>query len=240
MEKFAVSNGILVGLAAGLFLSVLAIGFFIGRETARKATNFGSISVGTVGAPPPAQPEIVQHPPVQSSESSVVGPPENFSPSAMVESVEPPPSPANPGGSPNEMDIPAEPVRTAVVAYFSSVDQIQLGQMRGDASEVAHKIVESLASADTSGLDGLIQRTESSRNRIATLSPPPPCTAHYQVSLVCLGAGLKMLHSMKQAVAFSDADGLFSLTAEANAILSCSDILIKEDKAIRQRFGLHD
>ena len=135
MEKVAVSKGILVGLAAGLFLSVLAIGFFIGRETARKATNFGSISVGTVGAPPPAQPEIVQHPPVQSSESSVVGPPENFSPSAMVESVEPPPSPANPGGSPNEMDIPAEPVRTAVVAYFSSVDQIQLGQMRGGASE---------------------------------------------------------------------------------------------------------
>jgi hypothetical protein len=45
---------------------------------------------------------------------------------------------------------------------------------------------------------------------------------------------------MKQAVASSDADGLFSLTAEANAILSCTDILTKEDKAIRQRFGLND
>jgi hypothetical protein len=49
-----------------------------------------------------------------------------------------------------------------------------------------------------------------------------------------------MLHSMKQAVASSDADGLFSLTAQANAMFSCSDILTKEDKAIRQRFGLHD
>ena len=240
MEKVAGSKGILVGLAAGLFLSVLAIGFFIGRETERKATNYGPISVGTVFAPPPAQPESVQHPPVQSSESSVVDAPKNFSPSAMVESSEPPPSPLKPGGSPNEVDILAEPVRISVVTYFSAIDQIQPGQMGEDASEVANKIVESLASAETSGLDGLIQRAESSRNRLATLSPPPPCTTHYQVSLSCLDAGLKMLHSMKQAVASSDADRLFSLTPQANAILSCSDILTKEDKAIRQRFGLHD
>ena len=110
--------------------------------------------------------------------------------------------------------------------------------MGGDASEVANKIVESLASADTSGLDGIIQRAESSRNRLATLLPPPLCTTHYRVSLACLDAGLKMLRSMRQAVASSDADGLFSLTAQANAMLSCSDILTKEDKAIRQRFGL--
>lgn len=240
MEKVSINKGILVGLAAGLFLSVLAIGFFIGRESARKATNSGTISAGTVVVPPPAQPEIVQPPPVQSSEPSVVGSNENFSPSAMAESAEPPPSPRKPGGSPSEVNTPAEPVRTAVVAYFATIDQIQPGQMGGDASEVANKIVESLASSDTSGLDGLIQRTESSRNRLATLLPPPPCATHYQVSLACLDAGLKMLHSMKQAVVSSDADGLFSLTAQANAMLSCSDNLTKEDKAIRQRFGLQD
>ena len=118
MEKVAVSKGILLGLVAGLFLSVLTIGFFIGRETAHKATNSIPISVGTVVAPPPAQPETVQPSPVQPSGSSVVGPPENFSPSAMVESAEPPPSPLKAGGSSSEVDITAEPVRTAVVAYF--------------------------------------------------------------------------------------------------------------------------
>ena len=238
MEKVAVSKGILLGLVAGLFLSVLAIGFFIGRETAFKAADSIPISVGRVVAPPPAKPVIVQPSPLQPSESSVVGPPEEFSPSAMVESAEPPPSQLKPGGSPSSEDTPTEPVRTAVAAYLATIDQIQPGRMGGDASEVANKIVESLASADTSGLDGLIQRTESSRNSLAILSPPPPCTTHYQVSLACLDAGLKMLHSIKQAVASSDADGLFSLTAQANAMLSCSDILTKEDKAIRQRFGL--
>jgi hypothetical protein len=238
MEKVSINKGILVGLVAGLFLSVLAIGFFIGRETAHNATNSIPISAGRVVAPPPAQPEIIQPSPLQPSEASVVVPPENFSPSAMVKSTEPPPSQLKPGGSPSEVDIPVEPVRTAVVAYFATIDQIQPGQMGGDASEVADKIVDSLASADTSGLDDLIQRAESSRNSLAILSPPPPCTTHYQMSLACLDAGLKMLHTMKQAVASSNADGLFSLTAQANAMLSCSDILTKEDKAIRQLFGL--
>ena len=56
------------------------------------------------------------------------------------------------------------------------------------------------------------------------------------MSIACVDAGLQMLDSIKQAVASSDTDRLFSLPAQANAMLSCSDLLTKEDKAIRQRF----
>jgi hypothetical protein len=233
MEKVVVSKGILVGLGAGFFLSLIALGFFIGRESARKETNPGPSSGQTVVASPSAQPEIVQLPIAQSPE-----PPNSFSPQAMVDSAQPPPSPPKPGSSPSPVETPVEPVRAEVVAYFATIDQIQPGQMGGDAYDMANKIVEALARADTSGLDGLIQQAGSARKRLAALTPPQPCTIHHRESLVCLDEGLKMLRSVKQAVASSNTDGLSSLTTQVNAMQSCSDILAQEEKAIRQRFGL--
>jgi len=238
MEKVVVSKGILVGLGAGFFLSLLVLGFFIGRESARKDTNPGPSSEGTVVASPSAQPEIVQLPIAQSPKSSIFEPPDSFRPQAMVDSAQPPSSPPKTGSSPSPVETPVEPVREAVVAYFATVDQIQLGQMGGDAYDVANKIIEALARSDTSGLDGLIQQAESARKRLAALTPPQPCTTHHRESLACLDEGLKMLRFVKQAVASSDTDGLSSLTTQANAMQSCSDILAQEEKAIRQRFGL--
>jgi hypothetical protein len=136
------------------------------------------------------------------------------------------------------VEVPAESVRAAVADYFVTIDQIQPGQMGGDAYDMANKIVEALARADTSGLDGLIQQAEFARKRLAALTPPQPCTTHHRESLACLDEGLKMLRSVKQGVASSDTDGLSSLTTQANAMLSCSDILAQEEKAVRQRFGL--
>jgi hypothetical protein len=238
MEKVVVSKGILVGLGAGFFLSLIALGFFIGRESARKDTNPGPRLGGTVVASRSAQPEIVQLPIAQSPESSVFEPPAGFSPQVMVDSAQPPPSPPKPGSSPSPVETPVEPVRAEVVAYFATIDQIQPSQMGGDAYDMANKIVEALARADTSGLDGLIQQAGSARKRLAALTPPQPCTIHHRESLVCLDEGLKMLHSIKQAVASSDTDGLSSLTTQVNAMQSCSDILAQEEKAIWQRFGL--
>jgi hypothetical protein len=238
MEKVAVSKGILVGLGAGFFLSLLALGFFIGRESARKDTNPGPSSVGTVVAPSSAQSDIVQLPIAQSPESSIVKPSDSFSPQAMADSAQPPPSPPELGSSPSPVETPVEPLRAAVEAYFATIDQIQPGQMGSDAYDMANKIVAALARSDTSGLDGLIQQAESARKRLAALTPPPPCAAHHRESLACLDEGLKMLRSVKQGVTFSDTDGLSSLTTHANALLSCSDVLTREEKAIRQRFGL--
>jgi hypothetical protein len=235
-EKVAVSKIILVGMAAALFLSVLATGFFIGRESVRKDANPGPSQAQTAVAPRSAPSEIAQLPTTQLPGASVLEPPVGSSRPAIVDTAQPPPFPLKPGGSPVVVHTSDEPLRAAVVAYLAAIDQIQPGQMGGDASEVANKIVESLSRADTSGLDELIQRAESSRNRLAALSPPQPCTTHYQVSIACVDAGLQMLDSIKQAAGSSEADKLFSLPAQANAMLSCSDRLTKEDKAIRQRF----
>lgn len=235
-EKVAVSKLLLVGMAASLLLLVLATGFFIGRESIRRDKNPGPSPAETAVAPRPAPSEIAQLPARQSPDSSVMEPPVGAIPPAVVDSAEPPPPQLKPGGSPGVMPTSDEPLRAAVVAYLAAIDQIQPGPMGGDASEVANKIVESLSGADTSGLDELIRRAESSRDRLAALSPPKPCATHYQVSMDCMDAGLRMLDSIKQAAASSDTERLVSLPAQANAILSCSERLTQEDKAIRQRF----
>ena len=235
-DKVAVSKLLLVGMIAGIFLLVLAIGFFIGRESVRRDKNPGASPAETVIAPRSAPSETVRLPARPLPESSVVESPVRESPPAVVDSTQPPPPPLKREGPLSVMQTPDETVRAAVVAYLTAIDQIQPGQMGGDALEIANKILEGLANADTSGLDELIRRAESSRNRLAALSPPQPCTTHYQESMACMDAGLQILDSIKQAVASSDTDRLFSLSAQANAMHSCSDRLTKEDKAIRQRF----
>jgi len=43
------------------------------------------------------------------------------------------------------VETPVEPVRAAVGAYFATIDQIQPGQMGGDAYDMTNKISEALA-----------------------------------------------------------------------------------------------
>jgi hypothetical protein len=68
------------------------------------------------------------------------------------------------------------------------MDQIQPGPIGVDAYGMASKIVEALARADTSGLDGLIQQAESARKRLAVLTPPQPLWVTFLTVTRCIGS----------------------------------------------------
>ena len=237
--KFTLPKCILAVMAVGILLSMLVIGFFIGRLSTHKDRNQETSLVEAVVSPPYSEPEIAQLPSREPEQLSVEAPGSATEPAIVASAKSSSDFKGTSELSLKPAEPPSEAIESAVAAYFSDIDQIQPGQMGADASEVANKIIVGLSGGDASALNSMIDRGESARNRLEAITPPPPCATHYQLSLACLDSGLKMLHAIKQAVASIDADGLFTLATQANAMLSCSEVLKNEDKAIRERYGLN-
>jgi len=229
MEKVAVSKGVLIGFGTVFAAALLALVFFIGRESARKVAN--PSPGGVVAAPSSVQPAETQPLDAPVSETPLA----SYSPNPATPPI---PGPVTPKQGASLAVAPADPMRAAVAAYFQAIDQIQPGQMSGDASDMANKILEPLAKGDTSGLDAMIHQAESARKRLGSLAPPQPCATYHHECLASLEDGLGMMRAVKKAIESSDVSGLSSLTDQGNAMRSRSEALAREEKAIRQRYGL--
>ncbi len=222
MEKVVVSKGLLIGLAVTCLSALFALVFFVGLEFGRKglslSQNGASASPRTAATAEPSPISIADS--IPRTRQGLPSPP---NPAAI---------PSNPGM------LAADPLRASVVAYFEAVDHIQPGKLEGDAQGMANEMAAALTKGDTSGLDGLIQQSESSRKRLAALSPPQPCASYHRESLASLDEGIEMMRSIKKAMDTSDANALSALTSRGNALRSHSEALEREEKAIRQHYGL--
>jgi hypothetical protein len=133
----------------------------------------------------------------------------------------------------------ADPDRAAVSAYLDAVDHVQPGKMSGDAEGIAGEMAAALAKGDTSGLDRMIRETEAAKERLAALAPPSPCAAHHRESLGSLDDALETLRSLKSALESPEPAALLAgVTARATALRSRSEVLQKEELALRHRYGL--
>jgi len=233
MAKIQVDRGLLIGLGSGLLAALLGLVFFIGRETMRPDP------APALEAAPAPVPEAAQATVVPALQMPAEAPSEPLEleakPSAFPAASLPPP--ARPRTESAQAPS-SDSVKAAVTEYFKAIDQIQPGQLGGDPSATANAIVEALLKGDSTGLDAIIQQTEATRRRTASLTPPQPCALHHRESLVSLDEGLNMLRSMKQAVASSDADALTRLTEQANRMRTRSEALGREEQSLRQRYGL--
>jgi hypothetical protein len=234
MKQVAVSQGVLIGMGAGMLASLLLLGFLLGRESARRNSPAEPARVHPTTEIPGAPPAPVSEAP--SHASSQV--PSEAAPSAALESV-PASPPAYEKLSPSHAAaLGADPMRAPVAAYFEAIERIQPGQLGGDPSEVANQIVEAMGKGDTSGLDDLTRKMEAAKRRLEALDPPKPCALHHRESLASLEEGLRMLRSMKKSIASSDVDGLSKLASQGETIRSRSEALSREEQALRQRYGL--
>lgn len=237
MGKVAVSKGLLMGLAVTCAVTLLALMFFVGLAFGRKGLDAHREEAPIAAAAP--QPSPVTN--LSSTMNSQITPPVGTGDSTPV-SVKSVAAAQTPTAIPSNVAAPAtDPMGASVVAYFEATDHIQPGSLGGDAHDaqgMANEMASALAKGDTSGLDKMIQQSEVTRRRLAALSPPPPCAAYHRTSLASLDDGLEMMRSIKKAVDASDADALSQLTAQGNALRSRSEALEREEKAIRQHYGL--
>lgn len=227
MAKLEVSRSLLVGLIGVAAASVLGMVFLLGRATAPRVP-VAQKEVRDLVAPTTAVPSAPSLPGEQIGTPSI--------PSAGATTIAIP-RPAPPPIVPVVTNAD-EALRPAVATYFRAIDSIQ-PQLTGDPESVAQEVMAGLGKGDTSGFDRMIQQAEATRARLSALAPPTPCAAYHRDSLACLEASLDLMHSMKQLLSApgQGASGP-DLTDQANAMKARTEALQRQEKTLRQRFGL--
>lgn len=224
MAKVEIPKGMLIGLVAVSATAVIGLAFLLGREAGRSASAKLRNEPNVAGAPaaplaPPSKPVEVMGAPV-------------------MQPVPPgPPAPSAPQVSGPSFPL-VEPARAAVAAYFQAVENIQPGS-GGDPETMAQQIVAGLGKGDMTGFDGMIQQAQAARDRLSAITPPQPCAAYHRESLASLGEGLELMRALKKAISSAEPDSpVLSLADRANALKVRSEALQRQEKALKQRFGL--
>lgn len=252
MEKVNVNKGLLIGLVAVAATSVLAVAFLLGRSSGsgqpvgqpeqsrvvvpsgREARSAEAPALVRTPAEAPVSGFATERP---ASETVPYLPEDRTGSQGALLTLSPPA-----GGAPTTTGGPTgatDPVSAAVAKYLDAVDQIQPANLNGSPESVATGMAEALARGDSSGLDAMIRQTEGARERLAALRPPAPCAAHYEKSLESLDDAVGMLRALKSSMQSSDpAAGLAAVSARAGLLQTRAEALQKEDRALRQRYGL--
>jgi hypothetical protein len=251
MAEIRVKRSLLIGLVTVMAVALLAVAFLLGRTSG---------SGHPEGALLPGQPTVVSRPEARSAESSSLSQTQRTFPADSLTTALPTTEaePALPGRHVDSMEAaapappaagappitgnpsaPIDPVSAAVAKYLADVDQIQPANLSGSPESVATEMATALARGDTSGLDGMIRQTEGAKEKLAALRPPSPCAAHYEKTLESLDDAVGMLRALRNSIQSSDpAAGLASVSARATVLQTRAEALQKEDRALRQRYGL--
>lgn len=239
MEKVSVSKGLLIGVVAVAGLSLLALAFLLGRTSGSGNPSGQPSGRELPGGAQPVPPPTLAAASITDPADSRPGPGPAPSSSEHRAVLQAAPGPAPAPTNLERSGAGSGSARAAVAAYLDKVDHIQPGKMSGDAEDVAGEMAAALAKGDTSGLDRMIRETEAAKGRLAALTPPASCAAHYRESLGSLDDALEMLRSLKTAMASPNPSAqLAAVTNRATAVRSRSEALRREELALRQRYGL--
>ncbi|MBK9063910.1 MAG: hypothetical protein IPL89_12060 [Acidobacteria bacterium] len=241
MANVSVNKGFLMGVVAVAGAALLALAYQLGKASAPEAAPAPPTKIERIA---PRAPEQIVPPPARVaawSNDYDSRPGSGPTPSAPAQDA----APQAPAGQ-----VPAAiegerggggdiSMRAAVAAYFFAVERIQVGSMTGNAESVGQEMAAALANGDTSSLEKMIRETESARARLAALSPPAPCVAHHRESVASLDDALEVLRSLKAAMESPEPIGqLANVTTRAQALRSRAEVLQKEERAIKERYGL--
>lgn len=237
-KKVAIRKSLLIGLVTALGLALLALTFYIGRESARTETQSPEDSPEKVEVLPVPQSAV----PYENEAEPEVGIPESPSLPTAAAAPDELAAPLPPAGqevlAESATASPENTAKEAVRSYFEKIAAIQPNQLGGDVSAMANEIMGALTLGDSSGLDNLIRQSEDAKENLAALTPPPPCENYHQLMLASIDDGLELMQTLKTAVIESDMEALTELAAKGRLLQSRSEALTREENAIRQRFGL--
>jgi hypothetical protein len=246
MEKVSVNRGVLIGIIAVAAASLLGLAFLLGRLSGsgnldgRSAaqTRPSDVESPLDSALRAWNPTVPIPNPASPSNSTTGGADLAPAPGAgAAPQADPWRAPTQVAGS--RAGEGGDREKAAVAAYLDAVDRIQPQKMGGSAESVAAEMATALANGDTSGLDRFIRETEAARSSLAALMPPEVAATYHRESLASLDDALEMLRSLKTAMASPDPTAQLGVVAtRASALRSRSEVLQKEEGALRERYGL--
>jgi hypothetical protein len=226
-----VSRGTLIALVAALAVSVLAVAFFVGRES------------GRVRPTPAPQPAVTVPPPVGAAEPPTLAP--YSAPAAPVDASVPGTSVAvaAPFTPPTTYTSVAPPSRDAlresVATYFRNVDAIQSrAKSWNDPEALARTLLEQGSRGDMSGFDGLAAANRKVREDLRALDVPEPCQEHHRATLALVEESVSMLERVKSQFQGSDSSSLAAIAGSGQELERKAKEVDAQAAEIKRRFGL--
>jgi|GEM_PF-2328563 len=219
-------------LGGALVLTLLAIAFLLGRESARRPSDPEPVVVAETPYPP-----IVQR--ADEEDAAEVRPDwreldrDEGAANATDDTI--------PGmgerierqadgtflltNSGSDREIPAEEqdaqprAKTATVsAYFRELDLIRSNEGAGDPNVFAMGLIKAGLGGATSGFDQLIEDTKRMEQEMRQIRPPQSCEQYHQASLEALAEGRELLEELKTAITKQDIEGLGAMARRAGEL----------------------
>jgi hypothetical protein len=242
VANVSVNRNVFIAILAVAAAALLALSFVLGRES------------GSVSVPQPTPVKVERIPPRPDVEPRRMA---TAVPLSLPERPEARPAaalaPTMPDQSPPRDAAAIEPLhpggggafgtgigaeRAAVAAYFDAVERIP-STISGEAESVANEMAAALSNGDTSGLDKMIRETDSAKQSLSAIAPPAPCATLHRESLASLDDALEILRSLKAAMQSPEpTTGLAAVAARANVLRARADAVQREERALRERYGL--
>lgn len=204
-----VSRGLLVALGGALVLCLVALGFFLGRESGRRGPAASPSPLGAVTAPPLASGDTTPPglPPAAPGAPSswATPPPVQTAPATTVE--------------PAWERRPQTPGRDEVARYFVEMEAIlEAAKDWSDPQALANTLLKEAASGDTSGFDALITKSRDALSHVRAVSVPAVCAEHHDKAVAAMEEAVALLARLRDAITGGDLEALAALGAEGQAL----------------------
>lgn len=232
---------LVIALASGLGVALLAIAFLLGRMSSSPAvvtvtapaTTSASTSTTTTNPtlPTPASPPID----VPSAPPEGEAPPATVSPASIQPLTNGVPAPSS--AAPLPLAHPLSADQQQIAAYFNQVDRIE-DMGAGDPQTYAASMVQAMSSGDFSGFDDLLAKARAQRQRLQSISPPRACVEHHRLALSLSADSVAMLERLKAALIKGDATALMTVATEGKTLETQTSQLKAMADAIKRQAGL--
>ena len=218
------SRRVIIVLSVSLAVSLVAVGFLIGRESNRPSPL---LNVPVIAPTLPAITEPAPPLPSIAAAPSPARPAPPKPPTGPHRLTAPSPLPAD--GDTSE--------KAAVERYFAATDPLQNADV--DNPEAAgNSLMEAASSGDLSGLRALTAKAHAAEAKARALTPPPACAAYHQQLLRLLGQNRGLFQRLESGIGGGDVGELPALLEQANGAKAHADALAREEHAVKKRFGI--
>ena len=240
--RLEISRTLLATLVGALMISLVTIGFLVGRGTGAAVDPAPDATLGIEPASAEAEsPRYAPFPapraaaaPAPPTAAGATTTPPRATPAAPRRPVRPPPTAAA-SEAPASADAAT---RDALSRYFLAIDTMGGGGGMSDPEQMATAIVTEGASGNWSSFDEIARTQQTNLSRMRQMSVPPQARDYHETTLRLMQAGVQLMEKVRRGMQSADAMALTALSTDAQAMQLEAEQADRLAADLKTRYGL--